>query len=77
VSLRQPQHSKLIFALTRSEQIQLTAIALRSAIIWALIVTLGRLLIWWLVPGDEEWYWGALLGLGICVFVFVRKRSDA
>jgi hypothetical protein len=74
MSLSQPQHSKFEFALTRSERIQLNAIALRSAVITGFIVAVCWFLIWSLVPNDEEWYWGTLLGLGVCAFVFVRKR---
>jgi hypothetical protein len=66
--------AKAIFTLTTSERAQLTAIALRTAIIWASIIALGWFLLWWLVPNEEEAYWGVLLGLGVCIFVFIRKR---
>ena len=35
---------------------------------------LGRFLLWWIVPNEEEAYWGVLLGIGVCIFVFIRKR---
>ena len=67
--------NELRFALTPGERTLLMVIAARSALVWASVIALGWFVIWWLVPNDEEAYWGVVLGLGIFVFVLVRTRK--